>query len=92
MLWVRVHTDAGVIGLGETFYGAGVSGIASARHAGDAAARQESAAYRGAPHREMTNLLMAGLDRRGVAGDLGGGHRALGPVRQGLAASRCTRC
>ncbi|WEX10992.1 mandelate racemase/muconate lactonizing enzyme family protein [Chelativorans sp. AA-79] len=23
VLWVRVHTDAGVIGLGETFYGAG---------------------------------------------------------------------
>jgi L-alanine-DL-glutamate epimerase-like enolase superfamily enzyme len=23
LLWVRVHTDAGVIGLGETFYGAG---------------------------------------------------------------------
>ena len=23
VLWVRVHTDAGMIGLGETFYGAG---------------------------------------------------------------------
>ena len=23
VLWVRVHTDSGVIGLGETFYGAG---------------------------------------------------------------------
>src|SRR5258708_19688547 len=23
ILWVRVHTDAGLIGLGETFYGAG---------------------------------------------------------------------
>ena len=23
VLWVRVHTDAGLIGLGETFYGAG---------------------------------------------------------------------
>ena len=23
VLWVRVHTDAGIIGLGETFYGAG---------------------------------------------------------------------
>ncbi len=22
VLWVRIHTDAGVIGLGETFYGA----------------------------------------------------------------------
>ena len=22
VLWVRVHTDAGIIGLGETFYGA----------------------------------------------------------------------
>ena len=25
VLWVRVHTDAGVIGLGETFYGAGAA-------------------------------------------------------------------
>ena len=23
VIWVRVHTDAGVVGLGETFYGAG---------------------------------------------------------------------
>ena len=23
VIWVRVHTDTGVIGLGETFYGAG---------------------------------------------------------------------
>jgi galactonate dehydratase len=23
VLWVRVHTDGGTIGLGETFYGAG---------------------------------------------------------------------
>ena len=23
VIWARVHTDAGVIGLGETFYGAG---------------------------------------------------------------------
>jgi len=23
VLWVRVHTDSGIIGLGETFYGAG---------------------------------------------------------------------
>ena len=23
VIWVRIHTDAGVIGLGETFYGAG---------------------------------------------------------------------
>src|SRR5258708_36642002 len=23
VIWVRVHTDSGIIGLGETFYGAG---------------------------------------------------------------------
>jgi len=23
VLWVRVHTDGGIVGLGETFYGAG---------------------------------------------------------------------
>ena len=23
VVWVRVHTDAGIVGLGETFYGAG---------------------------------------------------------------------
>jgi galactonate dehydratase len=25
VLWVRIHTDAGVIGLGETLYGAGAA-------------------------------------------------------------------
>lgn len=25
VLWVRVHTDAGIVGLGETFYGAGAA-------------------------------------------------------------------
>ena len=25
VLWVRVHTDSGIVGLGETFYGAGAA-------------------------------------------------------------------
>ena len=29
VIWVRVHTDTGVIGLGETFYGARVDPLAS---------------------------------------------------------------
>ena len=37
VLWVRVHTDAGVIGLGETFYGAGAVEVAYPRHARPAA-------------------------------------------------------
>ena len=52
VLWVRVHTDAGLVGLGETFYGAGGGRGASARHAGRAAAGPRPAADRGAAPRD----------------------------------------
>ena len=59
VLWVRVHTDAGIIGLGETFYGAG----AVEAHMHDTLAMRllghEPAAYRGACTGSMTNLPMA---------------------------------
>ena len=58
MLWVRVHTDAGVIGLGETFYGAG----AVEAHIHDTLAAGCSAAIRCTSrriHRDMLNLPMA---------------------------------
>jgi L-alanine-DL-glutamate epimerase-like enolase superfamily enzyme len=58
VLWVRIHADAGLIGLGETFYGAGaveahIHDILAARLLGRDPLRIE------AIHREMLNLPMA---------------------------------
>jgi L-alanine-DL-glutamate epimerase-like enolase superfamily enzyme len=58
VLWVRVHTDAGIIGLGETFYGAGaveahIHDTLCGRLLGRDPLRIE------AIHREMLNLPMA---------------------------------
>ena len=58
VLWVRVHTDAGIIGLGETFYGAG----AVEAHLHDTLAMRllgKNPLHIEALHREMTNLPMA---------------------------------
>jgi galactonate dehydratase len=58
VLWVRVHTDAGVIGLGETFYGAG----AVEAHLHDTLAGRvlgKNPLHIEALHREMLNLPMA---------------------------------
>jgi L-alanine-DL-glutamate epimerase-like enolase superfamily enzyme len=58
VLWVRVHTDAGLIGLGETFYGAGavaahIHDTLAARLLGRDPLRIE------AIHKELVNLPMA---------------------------------
>jgi galactonate dehydratase len=58
VVWVRVHTDAGIIGLGETFYGAAsveahIHDILCARLLGKNPLHIE------ALHREMLNLPMA---------------------------------
>src|SRR5258708_4581123 len=58
VLWVRVHTDAGVIGLGETFYGAG----AVEAHIHDTLVRRligRNPLHIEAIHRDMLNLPMA---------------------------------
>ncbi|NKL39177.1 mandelate racemase/muconate lactonizing enzyme family protein [Rhizobium leguminosarum bv. viciae] len=58
VLWVRVHTDAGIVGLGETFYGAG----AVEAHIHDTLAMRllgKNPLHIEALHREMTNLPMA---------------------------------
>ena len=58
VLWVRVHTDAGVVGLGETFYGAG----AVEAHLHDTLAGRllgRNPLHIEALHRDMTNLPMA---------------------------------
>ena len=58
VLWVRVHTDAGIIGLGETFYGAG----AVEAHIHDTLAMRllgKNPLHIEALHREMINLPMA---------------------------------
>ena len=58
VIWVRVHTDAGIIGLGETFYGAGaveahIHDTLSGRLLGRYPLRIE------AIHRDMVTLPMA---------------------------------
>jgi L-alanine-DL-glutamate epimerase-like enolase superfamily enzyme len=58
VLWVRVHTDAGIIGLGETFYGAG----AVEAHIHDTLASRllgRDPLHIEAIHRDMINLPMA---------------------------------
>ena len=58
LLWVRVHTDAGVVGLGETFYGAG----AVEAHIHDTLAGRllgKNPLHIEALNREMLNLPMA---------------------------------
>ncbi|MBP2302690.1 mandelate racemase/muconate lactonizing enzyme family protein [Azospirillum picis] len=58
VVWVRVHTDAGIVGLGETFYGAGaveahIHDVLAARLLGMDPLRIEAHA------RELVNLPMA---------------------------------
>ncbi len=58
VVWVRVHTDAGIVGLGETFYGAGaveahIHDVLAARLLGKDPLRIEALA------RELVNLPMA---------------------------------
>jgi galactonate dehydratase len=58
VIWVRVHTDSGIIGLGETFYGAG----AVEAHIHDTLAGRllgRNPLHIEALHREMLNLPMA---------------------------------
>ena len=58
VLWVRVHTDAGIVGLGETFYGAG----AVEAHLHDTLAMRlmgRDPLHIEAIHREMVDLPMA---------------------------------
>jgi galactonate dehydratase len=58
VLWVRVHTDSGIIGLGETFYGAG----AVEAHIHDTLASRllgRDPLHIEAIHRDMINLPMA---------------------------------
>ena len=58
VLWVRVHTDAGIVGLGETFYGAG----AVEAHIHDTLASRllgRNPLHVEALNKEMVNLPMA---------------------------------
>jgi galactonate dehydratase len=71
VIWVRVHTDAGIIGLGETFYGAG----AVEAHIHDTLAGRllgRNPLHIEAIHRDMLNLPMAqsstGVEYRAASG------------------------
>ncbi|HEX9275349.1 MAG TPA: mandelate racemase/muconate lactonizing enzyme family protein [Casimicrobiaceae bacterium] len=58
LLWVRVHTDSGIVGLGETFYGAG----AAEAHVHETLAARligQNPLHIEALNREMVNLPMA---------------------------------
>lgn len=58
VLWVRIHTDAGIVGLGETFYGAG----AVAAHIHDTLATRllgRDPLRIEATHKDLVNLPMA---------------------------------
>jgi galactonate dehydratase len=70
VLWVRLHTDAGLVGLGETFYGAGaveaqIHDTIAGRLLGCDPLRIE------AIHRDLTNLPMAqsstGVEYRAIS-------------------------
>ena len=71
VIWVRVHTDAGLVGLGETFYGAG----AVEAHIHDTLSLRllgRDPLHIEALHREMLNLPMAqsstGVEYRAASG------------------------
>ena len=75
VLWVRVHTDSGTIGLGETFYGAGaVEAHIHETLAGRLIGRDPL--HIEALSREMVNLPLA----QKVAGDLGVKKKKVEPV------------
>ena len=88
VLWVRVHTDSGIVGLGETFYGAG----AVEAHIHDTLAGRllgrNPLHIEAHPPRDGQPADGPVLDRRRVPGRLGRRHRALGHLRQGLRPAR----
>lgn len=84
LLWVHVETDAGITGLGETFYGA----ASVEAHIHDTLASRlvgKNPLHIEALHREMLNLPHGpGFDRRGTSRLFGSGYRALGYFRQDM--------
>ena len=93
LFWLRVHTDAGIVGTGETLLGAGAGRGLHPRQRRALPDRQGPARHRAArPHARQRLCRRARLRRRG-ARQLGGQHRALGHLRAGarraaLAAAR----
>ena len=85
VLWVRVHTDSGHHRPRRDVLRRRRGRGAYPRHAGRAPARPRSAAHRGASTATWSNLPMAqsstGAEYRAR---LGGRHRAVGHLRQGL--------
>ncbi len=91
VIWVRIHTDTGTIGLGETSYGAGaVEAQIHDTFAGRLLGRNPL--HIEAIHRDMLNLPMAqsstGVEYRAASAiDI-----SLWDLFGKFAASRCTRC
>ena len=83
LFWLRVHTDAGIIGTGETFWAPGPVASLHPRQCRGLSARQGSARHRAArPHARQRLCRRARFRRRG-ARQFGGQHRALGYLRPG---------
>ena len=92
VIWVRVHTDAGIIGLGETFYGAGAVEAHIHDTLAGAPARPRPAAYRGDPSRDAQSADGAVQHRRRIPRRLGRSTSRYGTCSAKSATSRCTRC
>ena len=93
LFWLRVHTDAGIIGTGETFWAPGPVASLHPRQRRPLSDRQGSARHRAArPHARQRLCRCTRFRRRG-ARQLGREHRALGHLwpgarRAGLATAR----
>ena len=82
VIWVQIHTDEGLIGLGETFFGAARGRSLRPRNHRALPARQGPASDRPACPRAL-RLCRLSLQRRRDARQLRARYRPLGPARQG---------
>ena len=81
ILWVRVHGEEGLDGLGETFMARGRGRGLSCTRSGAAPPGPGPAAR--STDASSSPAIVGFRYRRGDARQLGGRHRAVGPVRQG---------
>ena len=83
LLWLHIHTDQGLVGLGETFFGP--RAIEAHIHETVAPLLFGKPALQMDRHARTLQNQYLGFTgtRRGDACRIGGGHRAVGPVRPG---------
>ena len=83
LLWVHIHTDEGLVGLGETFFGPRAVEAHIHETVAPLLARQARTADGPACSDIAEPISRLQRLRRGDARSFGGRHRALGPVRPG---------